>query len=129
MNQDYLLPTNDIRENIKLDVIDILEDSFNELINLHDLLRASYDVGDDGEIIQEIRPLNSIQFEVSEVNVYNNLEENILDIIDNARNSLNIKDKLFDITLVQYGDKSYIVFVRRNQYCCFYCFADYIMIK
>ncbi|WP_407416356.1 AMP-binding protein, partial [Methanobrevibacter sp.] len=90
--------------------LEILQEAWNKLSDVHDMLRATYNV-EDGEVVQEILPLNTQVCKLNEFNIYEDLDENISEIIENAKNSLDISNKLSDVSLVHYGEKSYLVFV------------------
>ena len=58
---------------------DILQKSFNELCNIHDMLRAHYKIINNN-IKQEILPINSTVCNINEYNINDDLEENMRDI-------------------------------------------------
>ncbi|MCR5026166.1 MAG: amino acid adenylation domain-containing protein, partial [Methanobrevibacter sp.] len=90
--------------------INILQNAWDSLTNLHDMLRVNYRV-DDGNVIQEIMPLDTCVCEISEFDVSGDLNRNISEIMDKAIKSLDVYGKLMDISLVRSEGKSYLVFV------------------
>ena len=89
---------------------DILQKSFDELTNIHDMLRSTYTI-ENNEITQEIRPLNSKICKIGEIDITDNLEANISNILTESKKSLDLKDNLIKIKHIHYGDESYLVLV------------------
>ncbi|MCR5026167.1 MAG: AMP-binding protein, partial [Methanobrevibacter sp.] len=90
--------------------MNILQNAWNNLTNLHDMLRVNYHL-EDNAVIQEIMPLDTCVCEINEFNVDEDLNQNIYEIMDNAISSLDVYDKLMDISLVRFEGKSYLIFV------------------
>ncbi|MCR5026154.1 MAG: amino acid adenylation domain-containing protein, partial [Methanobrevibacter sp.] len=90
--------------------IGLLQDAWRELSNVHDMLRVNYKF-ESGKPVQEVMPLNSQHCEISEHVILNDLDENISQIIADARNSLDISNKLVDINVIHYKNSDYVVFV------------------
>ena len=88
--------------------INILQKSLDELTDMHDMLRASFNVK-NGKIIQEIMPLNTKICMVSEYEI--NSINGMAEIIKNAKNSIDIFNRLIDVSLIHHGDKCYVIFV------------------
>jgi NRPS condensation-like uncharacterized protein len=89
---------------------DILQKSFNELCNIHDMLRAHYKIINNN-IKQEILPINSTVCNINEYNINDDLEENMRDIFVKSTQSLDIENKLLDVNLVHYDDEDYLLIV------------------
>ena len=88
----------------------ILQRAFDELTNIHDMLRVVYKFDDDGNPIQEVRPLNTRVCEVNEHTITDlNKEFNLIFI--NSVRSLDLHNKLIDINLIDYHGYDYILFV------------------
>ncbi|WP_405295390.1 D-alanine--poly(phosphoribitol) ligase subunit DltA [Methanobrevibacter sp.] len=104
-SQYYILKSNE-----KLD-IDTLQESFNELCNVHDMLRADYSLGENGDVIQEILPINSKICEINEYNISNDFEESIKDIFIKSLNSLDVESNLIEINLIHHKSTSYLMFI------------------
>ena len=98
-----------LKSKIDLDV-DILQKSLDELSNVHDMLRTRYNTG-NGDVIQEIMPVNTKIFEINELNMDCDIEKSVSEIIFNARKSINIENKLNDVSLLRNGSESYVIFV------------------
>lgn len=93
----------------KLD-INVLQDAFDELSNVHDMLRVIYKTDDKGNPIQEILPLDTRVCEIKELTITDlNKEFNTL-FIESIK-SLDIHNKLIDIHLIHYHDKDYVLFI------------------
>ena len=90
--------------------INILQNALDELTNLHDMLRAKFSV-EDGKYMQEILPLNTQICEINEFVIKGDFKDNVSKIIKNARNSLDVFNKLIDVSLVRHDGKSYLIFV------------------
>ena len=99
-----------LKSNEKLDK-NMLQDSFNELCKIHDMLRADYSITDNGKITQEILPVNTKTCEINEVTISDNFEEAFKEIFVKSLNSLNVENNLIEFNLIHYGDVSYIMFV------------------
>ena len=102
-SQQYVLKSaRDLNKNI-------LQKALDKLINIHDMLRASYKFK-NGKAIQEISPLNSYVYSISEFDIEDNFNESIRDIISDAINALHM-DNLIDVRLVHYAEECYVIFV------------------
>ena len=88
----------------KLD-LPILQKAFDELTNLHDMLRARFKCLDDN-VIQKIMPLDTRVCEIKEYSEYS-----IERFIDESRNALDIKNKLMNIGLIHNDGESYVAIV------------------
>ena len=104
-SQYYILKSNEKLE------IDTLQESFNELCNVHDMLRADYSLDENGDVIQEILPINTKICEIDEYNISNDFEESIKDIFIKSLNSLNVQSNLIEINLIQHNNVSYLMFI------------------
>ncbi|MBQ2612572.1 MAG: amino acid adenylation domain-containing protein [Methanobrevibacter sp.] len=102
--QEFILESSN-----KLD-FKILQEAWNKISNVHDMLRATYKI-ENSKVVQEIHPLNSKITKLNEYNIYNNLDKNISSIITNSKNTIDISNKLMDISLVHYDRKSYLILV------------------
>ena len=102
-SQDFIL-----KSETDLD-LDKLQKAFDELCNVHDLLRAKYEIDED-DIRQEILPSDTRVCEVREF-VTDDLNSTIKDIIDESKNSLDINGNLIKISLVRCNGECYVVFV------------------
>ena len=93
----------------KLD-IGVLQDAFDELTNVHDMLRVVYKTDDDGNPIQEILPLDTRVCEIKELTITDlNADFNRL-FIESVK-SLDIHNNLINIHLIHYQDKDYVLFI------------------
>ncbi|WP_461463266.1 D-alanine--poly(phosphoribitol) ligase subunit DltA, partial [Methanobrevibacter sp.] len=90
--------------------VGILQKSLDELINLHDMLRAVYRFDGDN-VIQEVLPLNSHICDIKEYNIEDNFDENIKNIFVKSTESINVENKLMDVNLVRYNDESYLMLI------------------
>ena len=90
--------------------INLLQKAFDELTNLHDMLRAKFDIENENPI-QEILPLNTRICEINEFVINGDFENNILNIIENATDSIDVFNNLIDVSLVRYDGRCYLVFV------------------
>ena len=97
-----------LKSNVDLD-LDILQRAFDELSNVHDMLRANYK-GDGENVRQEILPLNSCVCKIDEYDA-DDLNSAIGDVINKSKKSLDINGELIKITLVHYNDECYVVIV------------------
>ena len=102
-SQEFILKS---KHNLDLDT---LQTAFDELTNIHDMLRATYRY-DDNDVIQEILPLDSHVCEIKEY-ITDDLEKTIKKIIEDSKKSLDISSDLIKISLIQHDDKSYVVLV------------------
>ena len=101
-SQDFILKS-------KRDLdLNVLQDAFDELCNVHDMLRANYRY-ENGKVIQEVLPLNTPICEIEEYKIDDLNEMN--SIIDDFHNSLDICGDLIKIGLIHCDDECYIVFV------------------
>ena len=103
-SQEFIL-----RSNIKLN-LNILQNAFDNLTVIHDMLRAIFKVNDN-EVIQEIMPINSRVCQINEIKIEDSLNDAIKQIIIDSKSKLNINSKLMDITLVNYNGEFYLIFV------------------
>ena len=109
INDDNFMQNHVIKAGRKLNV-DILQDAFDYLVNLHDMLRASYKF-DGNNQIQEILPVNTRICEINEFNITDNLNDALNSIISEAVQSLNWNN-LINVSLIHYGNnESYVSFV------------------
>ena len=90
--------------------LDILQKAFDELSDIHDMLRATY-IRDDDNIIQKILPVGTSVCEIEEVFIEDDFDNNMGNIIFESNKSLDINGGLIKITLVRHADECYIVFV------------------
>ena len=88
--------------------LNLLQEAFDELCNVHDMLRASYR-HEDNDVMQEILPLNTRICEIEEYEISD--LESIDEIIGEFHNSLNINGDLIKIALIHCDDECYLVFV------------------
>ena len=102
--QQFVLKAN---ENINKD---ILQNVFDELANIHDIFRAKYRF-EDGKPIQEILPCNTRVCEINEYYIKDDFEEKMREIFFKSSESINIQNKLMDVSLIQYNDVSYLMIV------------------
>ena len=95
----------------KVDInADDLQNAVDELTNIHDMLRVVYKFDGDGNPIQEVRPLNTRVCKVNEHTITDlNKEFNLIFI--NSVKSLDIHNKLIDISIIHYHGNDYILFV------------------
>lgn len=94
---------------VDLDIA-ILQAALDELTKLHDMLRARFKVKDDW-YVQEILPLNTRICEINEYEITGNIDEGIAEIIQKAKDSLDVFNNLMDVSLARCEDKCYLVFV------------------
>ncbi len=90
--------------------INLLQKSFDELTNLHDMLRASFKI-ENNKPVQEILPLNSRVSEINEFKIKDDLKNNMEEIIKDRKNSINVFNKLIDISLIHHNDKTFLIFI------------------
>lgn len=74
------------------------------------MLRAKFHVKED-KYVQEILPLNTRICEINEFKINGEFNSSIAQIIKNATNSLDIFNKLIDVSLVRKDNKCYLIFV------------------
>ncbi len=110
VNRDDFLQHFILKSNEKLDK-DALQKSFNELCNVHDMLRVNYSFNENGEVIQEILPVNTQICEINEYDISDNLEESLKDIFVKSSNSMNVQSNLIEFNLIHYGNESYVMFI------------------
>jgi len=97
-----------IKAKAKID-IKILEKAFDELSNIHDMLRVRYEFHKD-KIIQKSSKLNTRVYEIKEQYISSNFDERLKEILIESINSLDMKSKLIDINLIHHNKESYIIF-------------------
>ena len=90
--------------------INILQKAFDELMNVHDMMRASFKM-ENGGPVQEILPLDSRICEIKEIEISGDFDEGIEKIIMDGNDSLDVFDRLMDVSLIRHEGKSYLVFV------------------
>ncbi len=66
---------------------------------------------DDGNVIQEVLPLNSHICDIKEYNIEDNFDENIKNLFVKSTESINIENKLIDVNLIRYNDESYLMLI------------------
>ena len=98
-----------LRVNGNLD-LDLLQNAFNELTNIHDMLRAVY-YFDDGKPIQEIRSLNTFVCEIKEQYIEDDLNMGMFNILRESVRTIDMSNHLVDINLIHYNDCSYVSFI------------------
>ena len=103
--QQFVLKTNE-----DLD-INILQNSFDELCNVHDMLRAVYTFDEKNNPIQEILPINTHICDIKEQFISKNFNKKIKDILIESIQQININSKLIDINLVHHNNENYIIIV------------------
>ena len=103
-SQEFIL-----KSKVSLD-LDILQEAFDELSNVHDILRATYKYGVNNNIIQEIMPLDTCVCEIKEY-FADDLNNAIGKVIKESKESLDVFNDLIKISLVHYDDDCYVVFV------------------
>ncbi|WP_296888834.1 non-ribosomal peptide synthetase [uncultured Methanobrevibacter sp.] len=97
-----------LKSKVDLD-LDILQRAFEELSNVHDMLRASYKYHDDN-VIQEILPADTCCFEIKKY-VADDLNNTIETVIEESREALGIDKGLIRINLINCDGECYVVFV------------------
>lgn len=102
--QDFILESK-----IDLD-INLLQKAFDELTNIHDMMRSSFKMK-KGEPVQEILPLDSRICEINEIEISGDLDESIEKIILDGNDALDVSNMLMDVSLIRHKGKSYLVFV------------------
>ena len=91
--------------------ITILQDSLDELVNIHDMLRAVYKFDEDNNPIQEILPLNTRICDINEHVISENFDENMKNILIESIQNINITNRLIDINLIHYKNENYLIIV------------------
>ena len=91
--------------------ITILQDSLDELVNIHDMLRAVYKFDEDNNPIQEILPLNTCICDINEHVISENFDENMKNILIESIQNINITNRLIDINLIHYKNENYLIIV------------------
>ncbi|WP_296889690.1 non-ribosomal peptide synthetase, partial [uncultured Methanobrevibacter sp.] len=99
-----------LKANRALD-LDILQRAFDELCNVHDMLRAVYKFDNDGNPIQEILPVNTRICEINEHNISDNFNTKMFEITSKSTHSINIRNKLIDVNLITYDGEYYLTIV------------------
>ena len=89
--------------------LDTLQSAFDELSDVHDMLRATYKY-DNNNVIQEILPLNIRVCEIKEY-MADDLNKTVKNIINESKKSLDVSSDLIKISLIHYDNESYVVFV------------------
>ena len=69
--------------------IGTLQKAWDELSNIHDMLRVSYSI-EDGVPVQEIMPLGTRTCQINEIVIDGDLGKNLVEINEKANNSLDI---------------------------------------
>ena len=105
-SQEFIL-----KSKVELD-LNTLQKVFDELSNVHDMLRASYKIDDDveGGVVQEILPLNTCVCKIKEY-FTDDLDNTVAELIKESKKSLNISGDLIKISLIHHRDDCYLVFV------------------
>ena len=102
-SQEFIL-----KSKVDLDLT-TLQSAFDELCDVHDMLRAKYKYDDEG-VVQEVLPLGSRVCDVNEY-VTGDLDKTIYNVLVESRRSLDICGDLVKLSLVHCDDVSYVVFV------------------
>ena len=89
---------------------DTLQKAFDELSNIHDMLRATYHY-EGGNLVQDILPLNTRTCEIREVFTDDDFNNSMGRIILDSNRALDISGNLIEITLVRHENECYLVFV------------------
>ncbi|MBQ2831509.1 non-ribosomal peptide synthetase [Methanobrevibacter sp.] len=110
INEDEFSQHFILKSSEKID-INTLQESFDELCNVHDMLRTKYSYDENGKVIQEILPVNTQIREIGEHNITENLEESLKAIYIKSFKSLSIKNKLIEINLIHHNNESYLMFI------------------
>ena len=98
-----------LKFNVDVDV-GILQKSLDELINLHDMLRAVYRFDGDN-VIQEVLPLNTRICSINEYSIDVDFDGNMRKIFIKSEKSINVENKLIDVNLIQYNNENYLMLV------------------
>ena len=109
VNSDYYSQEYILKSEIPLE-LNTLQKAFDELCNIHDMLRATYKY--DGEnIIQEIQPENTSVCEIKEYSSDDDLNRTLAGIIQKSNRTLNISDELIKISILHHEGECYLIFV------------------
>ena len=98
-----------LKANTDLD-LDTLQKSFDELTNIHDMLRANYRY-ENGNAVQEILPIDTRICEINEVELTGDLKAAIRNLLNQSISSINMYENLISISLARHDDECYVVFV------------------
>ncbi|WP_407432460.1 amino acid adenylation domain-containing protein, partial [Methanobrevibacter sp.] len=104
-SQKFVLEVNEKLE------LHILQKAIDELCNIHDMLRAVYRFDDNNNPVQEILPANTPIYKINEYYIEKNFDKTMQNIFIQSILSINMRDKLLDISLIHYDDKQYLIFV------------------
>ena len=88
---------------------EILQNTFSELLNIHDMLRARYKFN-NGVPVQKILKSDEITCEVNRYFISKDFNSEINEIYNNSISSLDIESKLMDVNLI-HGKNDYILLV------------------
>jgi amino acid adenylation domain-containing protein len=103
--QQYLL-----KSAIDLD-LDLLQNAFDELCNVHDMLRASYK-RNEGNVIQEISPINTQVCNINEYSITDDFNESLRNIFINSCLSIDVeKNNFVDVSIIRHDGECYVLFV------------------
>ena len=89
---------------------DTLQEAFDELCNVQDMLRVKYSIDEDGDVTQEILPVNTQISKINEYDISDDIEESLKEIFMESSNSLNM-DNLIEINLIHHNDTSYLMLI------------------
>ena len=110
INEDNFTQQFVLKSETKLD-LNILQKAFDELCNVHDMLRAAYTFDEKNNPIQEILPVNTHICDIKEQFISKNFNKKIKDILIESIQQININSKLIDINLVHHNNENYIIIV------------------
>ena len=99
-----------LKSNRDLDV-DLLQRSFDELCNVHDMLRAVYKFDENNNPIQEILPLNTSVCKINEHTIENNFNEEMFKILKDSICTIDVSNHLIDVNVVRYDGKCFLSIV------------------
>ena len=88
--------------------LDILQKTLDELTNIHDMLRASYQFDDDNNPVQKILPVNTRICKIKEYTITEDINENLKEIFIESYHSVDLNN-LLDFNLIHYGDECYLI--------------------
>ncbi|WP_407374929.1 amino acid adenylation domain-containing protein [Methanobrevibacter sp.] len=91
--------------------LDLLQDAFDELTNIHDILRAVYRFDDENNPVQELLPVNTRMCEIKEHRISDGFNELGFSVLRESIYSLDVTKHLMDINLVHYNGESYLFLV------------------
>ena len=74
------------------------------------MLRAVYRF-EEGNVIQEIQPLNTQICNINEHIIKDNLDKHLRKIFVKSTESINVENKLIDVNLIHYNDEKYLMLV------------------